>query len=152
MALSPRIAAGLLAGGLLGALLLAVAEFTALFQIHAAAHGIPVRSVSAGSHHTYAMALIAAVAAALALAVWRGSSRPALLAVGILGLAALAIALVNDLPDASATGLLRDSGHYVNASSTPSAGFYLETLGAVVLLVTSVWGFLLVGSPAPARS
>jgi hypothetical protein len=144
------LVAGLLAGGLLGALLLLVAEFTVLFQVHSAATGVPVKSVSAGSHHSYAMALISACAAVLALAIWRAGSRPALLGLGILGLAALLIALLGDLPDASATGLLLNNSHYVNASSTPSAGFYLETLGAVVLLLTSVWGFLLIGPPRPA--
>jgi hypothetical protein len=141
------IKAGILAGGLLGSLLLLIAEFTTLFQVHVAAASVPVKSVATGSHHAYALALIAVCAGGLAFAVWRAGSRPALLALGILGLAAMLIALVGDLPDASATGLALTASHYVNASSTPSAGFYMETLGAVVLLFTCVWGFLLIGPP-----
>jgi hypothetical protein len=149
---SGTLRAVLFAGGVLGALLLLGAEFTTLFQLHVAATKAPVRSVSTGSHHSYAMALIAVVAAGLAVAVWRAASRPALLALGVLGVTALLIALLADLPDASATGLVLTSGHYVNASSTPSAGFYMETLGAIILLITSVSGFLLIGAPANRRA
>ncbi len=150
-AASGALEAALLAGGLLGALMLLVAEFTTLFEVHVAAAGIAVRSVSTGSHHSYAMALIAVLAAGLAFAVWRAASRPALLALGVLGLAALLIALLGDLPDASATGLVLTSSHYAQATSTPSAGFYLETLGAVVLLLTSVCGLLLAGPAQGGR-
>jgi hypothetical protein len=151
IAASGPLRVGLLAGGSLGALLLAVAEFTALFRIHVAASGTHVKSVGTGSHHSYAMLLIAVCAAALAWGIWRVGSRPALLGLGVLGVAALLIALLGDLPDASATGLVMSGGHYVNASSTLSAGFYLETLGAVMLLFTSVWGFLLIGAPPGGR-
>ncbi len=142
----------LLAVGLLGALLLLIGEFTTLFQVHVAATGARVRSVASGPHHSYAMALIAVLAAAMAVAVWRAASRPALLALGVLGITALLIALLGDLPDSSATGLVLISSRYVDASSTPSAGFYMETLGAVLLLLTSVCGLLLIGAPiASAR-
>ncbi len=143
-----RLAGGLFALGLLGALLLLVAEFTTLFDEHEAGLSQPLRSVTGGSHHSYAMALIAACAVVLAIAVWRAGSRPALAGLGILGVAALLIALLGDLSDATASGLIRSSGHYINATTTPSAGFYMETLGAVVLIVTSVCGWLLIG-PAP---
>jgi hypothetical protein len=139
------VAAGILGGGLLGALLLAVAEFTTLFKVQIAGATTTVRSVSTGSHHSYAMLLIAVGAAVLTIGTWRTASRPALLALGILGITALVIALVVDLPDATATGLVLRSGHYVSASSRPSAGFYLETLGAVVLMFASVWGLVLTG-------
>ena len=94
------------------------------------------------------MAVIAVCAAALAIGAWRTGSRPALLAIGMLGVAALVIALVVDLPDATASGLVLSSSHLVNASSTPSTGFYLETLGAVVLMFTCMWGLLLNEPPA----
>jgi hypothetical protein len=146
------LSAGILAGGLIGALLLIVAEFTTLFEVRVAASTTIVKTVSTGSHHSYAMAVIAVCAAALAIGAWRTASRPALLAIGILGVAALVIALVVDLPDATASGLVVSSSRYANANSTPSTGFYLETLGAVVLMFTSMWGLLLNGPPAPAQS
>jgi hypothetical protein len=138
----------ILATGLLGALLLLVAEFTTLFEVRTKASGAPLHTVTTGSHHSYALVPVALLAAALAYGVWRVGSRPALLALGLLGVLALLIALVGDLPDAHATGLLRGpGGTYVTASSTPSAGMYMETLGAVLLLIACVCGFVLLGPP-----
>jgi hypothetical protein len=140
--------AAILAGSLLGALLLVVAEFTTLFTVHVETSSAPIKTVATGSHHSYALLLIAIVVAVLAIAVWRDTSRPALLAIGLLGIVALLIALLGDLPDAHASGLAGSSTtHYVDASSTPSAGLYLETLGAVVLLITCGVGFIALGSP-----
>jgi hypothetical protein len=141
----------ILAGALLGALLTLVAEFTTLYQVHLATSSTPIKSVGTGSNHSYAMVPLALLAAALAIAVVRTGSRVALLAIGVLGLVALLIALLIDLPDAHATGLAGSAAsHYVNASSTPSAGLYMETLGAVLLITTSGLGFLMLG-PAGAR-
>jgi uncharacterized membrane protein len=133
----------------LGALLLVVAEFTTLFTVHVETRSAPIKTVATGSHHSYALLLIGVVVAVLAIAVWRDTSRPALLAIGMLGVVALLIALLGDLPDAHASGLAGSSTtHYVDASSTPSAGLYLETLGAVVLVITCGVGFIAIGSPS----
>ena len=71
----------------------------------------------------------------------------------MVGLVTLLIALLGDLPDAQATGLVgTPTTHFINASSTPSAGLYLETLGAVVLIATSVLGFLMLGRPQPRQA
>jgi hypothetical protein len=143
------VGTAVLVGALLGALLLLVAEFTTLFSVRAATSSAPVKSVGTGSHHAYALVPIALLTAALAYGVWAAGSRPALLAVGLLGLIALLIALFGDLPDAHASGLIGStSTHYTTASSSPSAGLYMETLGAVVLIITCVSGFLLIGGPA----
>ena len=140
--------AAILAGSLLGALLLVVAEFTTLFTVHVATSKAPIKTFATGCHHAYALLLIAIVVVVPAIAVWRDASRPALLAIGLLGLVALLIALLGDLPDAHASGLAGSSTtHYVDASSTPSAGLYLETLGAVVLVITCGVGFIALGSP-----
>jgi hypothetical protein len=139
--------AGILAGGLLGAALLVVAEFTTLFTVHVSTSGTPIKTVQTGAHHSHALIPIALLAAVLAYGSLRDAGRPALLAVGALGVVALLIALLGDLPDARATGLVGSSvTHYADASSTPSAGLYLETLGALVLTVTSGAGLLLLGS------
>jgi hypothetical protein len=144
--------AAIVAGALLGALLLVVSEFTTLFEIHTAAGTGAISSVETGSHHTYALIPIAVLVAVLAYGVWAAGSRPALLAIGILGVIALLIALLGDLPDAHATGLVGSpTSHFTSASSSPSAGLYMETLGAVVLLITSVCGFLLLGPPPRPR-
>jgi hypothetical protein len=148
-----RGAAGtILAGALLGALLLIVAEFTTLFYVRAATSVAPIKSESTGSHNAYALIPIAALVIVLGVAFWRAASRPALLSIGVLGVIALLIALLGDLPDAHASGLIGSGAtHYVSASSTPSAGLYMETLGAVILLITCVCGFLLIGSPRPLK-
>jgi hypothetical protein len=139
-------------GGFLGSLLLLVAEFTTLFQLHISTTTTAIRSEAAGPHHAYAMALIAVCAAFLTLLAWRAESRPALLGIGVLGLAALLIALIRDLSAATGSGIVTVAGHYVDAGSKPSAGFYMETLGAVILLITCAWGFLLAGAPRPRQS
>jgi hypothetical protein len=151
---TPRTGTGalILAGSLLAALLLLVAEFTTLYQVHVATSLTPVDSVSGGSNHSYAMIPLALLAAALGIGVWRSGSRPALLAIGVIGVVAALIALVGDLPDAQATGLAGSAAsRYVNASSTPSAGLYMETLGAILLIATCGLGFLMLGPPVPAR-
>ncbi len=145
------LSAAILAGTMLGAVLLLVAEFTTLFEVHTAQATATVRSVGTGSHHGYALVPIALLAAAFGCAVWAAASRPALVAIGALGVLALVIALLGDLPDTNASGLVLSASHYTTANSTPSAGFYMETLGAVVLLITSVSGFLLIGAPGGGR-
>jgi hypothetical protein len=74
----------------------------------------------------------------------------------VLGIATLLIALLGDLPDAHATGLIGSGGagglQYLQGASSPSAGLYLETLGAVLLLVSGGVGFLMLGpAPGPAE-
>jgi len=150
----PAIIRGaILIGGLLGALLLLVAEFTTLFEIRTSAGTTPIKSVGTGSHHTYALVPIAVLAVVLSIAVYTAVSRPALLSIGVIAVITLLIALLGDLPDAHVSGLVGGgTQHYLTASSTPSAGLYMETLGGVVLLITAVCGFLLLGSPPrPAR-
>jgi hypothetical protein len=144
--------AAVLAAALLGALLLVVAEFTTLFEVRTATGSAVVKSVGTGSHHAYALIPIALLAAVLAYAVYAAATRPALLAIGLAGVIALLIALLGDLPDAHASGLVGTAGtHYVAASSSPTAGFYMETLGAVVLVIASVGGLLLLGPPPRLR-
>ena len=79
------MALAVLCGGLLGALLLLVAEFTTLYDVQDDHRRRLVKSVSTGSNHSYALVPIALLAALLAFAVWRTGSRPALLAIGVLG-------------------------------------------------------------------
>jgi hypothetical protein len=139
---------GVMGGGLLGAALLLVAEFLPLFQVHSSARAAVVTTTSTGSHHAYALVPIAALAVALAFSVWRSRSRFALVATGVLGLVALGIALLGDLPDAQASGLIRTAaGTFTEASSSVSTGLYVETLGAIVLLITAGAGLLLLGAP-----
>ncbi|HEX3688957.1 MAG TPA: hypothetical protein VHV28_04645 [Solirubrobacteraceae bacterium] len=128
----------------MAALLLLVAEFLPLFEVRTSARNAAVTTVRSGSHHSYALVPIALLAAGLALAWRRAPARLAALAMAVLGVVALIIALGHDLPDAQANGIERAGGTYVMAAASPRAGLYLETAGAVVLLISSAAGLLLV--------
>ena len=118
--------------------LLIVAEFTPLFHVQVATRPVPARTVRTGAHHGYALVPIALLAGLMAFAAYRGAGRGSLAAIGVLGIVALVIVLVGDLPDARARGLVASpGGGYDLGSATPSAGLYLETLGAILLLIVS---------------
>ena len=136
-------------GGLIGATLLVVAEFTPLFTVHSSAYGAPVQTDGTGAHQSYALIPVAVLAAVLTIVAVRSRSRAALLGVGVLGLVALGIALLGDLPDAQATGFVGNPQALTPASSSPSTGLYLETLGAIVLLITAGAGLLMPAHPRP---
>jgi hypothetical protein len=146
-ALSPdsvAIRIAVLVGGLLGALLLLVAEVTTLYAVYTAGGIAPVESVNTGSHQGYALVPIALLAVLLSCVIWLTRGRAALLALAVLGLIALLIAVLGDLPDARSKGLLRTAGtQFVNAGARPCAGLYIETLGAAVFLIASGLGLLL---------
>jgi hypothetical protein len=145
---SSALAIAVLGGGMLGAVLLLVAEFTPLLQVHSSARTGVVETIDTGAHHSYALVPIAVLALALAFSGWRSRSRLALLATGVLGLVALLIALLGDLPDAHASGLIGTAaGSFADATSSASIGLYLETLGAIVLLITAAAGLLLLEPP-----
>lgn len=132
-------------GALLGAALIAFSQFVALYSVHAAGSSAPIKTVGTGANHAWAPLLIALLAVALAYAVDRHGNRAAVAALGVLGIVTLLIAVLVDLPDAHATGLVGSSStRYVQATATPGTGLYLETLGAVVLLISGGVGLLIV--------
>lgn len=134
-------------GAVAGAILLAVSQFMNLYGTHVQARHLPVASATVGADHAYAMLPIAAVVVLLAYGVWRAASRPALLGIGVLGLLALLITLIHDLPYSHRQGLRSLSGHYVLAVNRPEIGLYVQTLGALVLLLVCASGFVLLGAP-----
>jgi hypothetical protein len=128
----------------LGALLILVSQFTALYQVHSAASSLPIKTVGTGASHAWAGIPLALVAAALAYAVYRYGNRAALAGLIALGVATLLIALLSDLPPTHASGLVGSPATgYSRAVSTRSAGLYMETLGAVVLILSGGIGLLL---------
>ena len=143
--------AALALGALFGALLILVAQFTALYHLHSATASAAIKTVGTGSNHTWAPVPLAVAAILLAYVVYRTGSRTALVGLLALGVATLLIALIGDLPDAHSSGLVGSSASgYVQATSSPSAGLYMETLGAVVLLISGGVGLLLL-APQIAR-
>jgi uncharacterized membrane protein len=132
----------------LGALLILVAQFTALYHLHSPTSSVPVRTVGTGANHAWAPVPLALLAGVLAFAVYRQQNRAALVAVALLGVVVLLIALLGDLPDAHSTGLIGSgASQYVEGTSTPSAGLYMETLGAILLVLSGGIGLLLLGAP-----
>ena len=85
--------------------------------------------------------------ALLSLGAGMFGSRLALVGLAALALVALGIVLVGDLPDAQATGTVLYLGRYQPATASPRTGFYLETLGAVLLLVVAGCGLVLTAPP-----
>jgi hypothetical protein len=138
---------------LLGAVLVLVSQFTALYHVHSTATSLPIKTVGTGANHAWAGVPLALVAAALAYAVYRYANRAALIGLLALGIATLLIALVSDLPPTHATGLVGSTATgYTRAVSTRSAGLYMETLGAIVLVISGGVGLLLLaGAPAGHR-
>jgi hypothetical protein len=147
--------------GLLGAALLLVAEFTPLLHVHTSGHTHLVQSVTTGSHHSYALVPVALLAAGMAVNAWRSGSRFAMLAIGLLGLLAIGIALLGDLPDAHTVGLVGTPFTGLStATSSPAIGLFLETGGGALLILAAAAGMLLepipdarprgdAGAPAP---
>jgi len=145
----PRALSPILLGlVVVGAVLLLVAEFTTLYVAHAARRTAPLQTMSAGAHHSYALVPLALVALGLGFIVWRAASRLGLAAIGVLGVVALLIAVLHDLPDAHAVGLADQNS--VSATTTPGVGLYLETLGAILLLAASGLALAFLGLPRAA--
>jgi hypothetical protein len=132
--------------GVIGAVLLLVAEFSTLYVVHLTTDTQPVQSVSAGSHNAYAFVPIALLGAGLAIAAGRLRSRAAAGGLLALGVVALLIALIGDLPDTRAHGIAHQ---IVLASTSAGEAIYLETLGAIALLFAGGVGLL---AATPSRS
>jgi hypothetical protein len=111
---------------LASALLLIVAELSPLYTVVVGSLQTPRRSVSAGSNHGYALALVATAALAMTIAWLRG-----VVVAGPLGATALAITLAVDLPDTRADGRLPESLAYSEARATAARGLALELAGGV---------------------
>jgi hypothetical protein len=125
----------LLVAAAAGALCLVVATFSTIIQVTV---GTTSRIADRDTHlsgwdrHSFALVLIGGFALVMTVGAWRGA-RPAMAAIAVAGIAALLIALLGDLPDAHKTGAIGQL--YANARANPKTGYYLETLGGVLLLL-----------------
>lgn len=145
---SRPITVALLAAGVAGALLLVAAEFAPLLTVRSSVLGAPVRTITTSAHDSWALIPLALLALWLSIEAGRTGSRLLLLMLGVVGVVTVLIALLGDLPDAQASGLVGSSStRYAVAASSPAAGFYLETLGAALLVIAAGAGLLLSGSP-----
>ncbi len=91
----------------------------------------------AADRHSLALGVIALFAIGAVLVAVLGASRPAAISVAIAGLAALALFLIVDLPDANSVGTLGEEctsiSNQFDAKAEPQAGFWLEMVGALAL-------------------
>ena len=140
---------GLFVLAAIGALLLIVSDFQTLYQIKVLT--VVEKTVVGHDQHSFAMLLIGLGALALIVgAGLAGRVRPAMAAVALLGVVALLIALVGDLPDVNSTGVVGQN--YAYATVSAKIGFYMETLGAVVLIFSGASTLLLsLTTRPPAR-
>jgi hypothetical protein len=147
----PRLAgprALLLLSALLAGGLLIAADLSPLYEVDVLT--VTKATITGHAQHSYALLLVGLGALPLALAAPR--SRPARAALAVLGLLALAIATIaGDFHDVHSTGVIGQL--YESATAKPRAGFYCETLGAVLLLAGGLGGLLLPDRrrPPPAR-
>jgi hypothetical protein len=137
----------LLAAGLAGGALLAIADLSTLYQVRAG--GSVTAAVSGANQHNYSLLVIGLAVLAMAVGAMRGS-RAAAAAVAGLGLLALAIILIGgDLHDIHSTGVAGQL--FERATAGPKSGFYEETLGVALLLVSGGGGLVLNAPPRASR-
>jgi hypothetical protein len=135
---------GLLALAAIGALLLIVSDFQTLYQVKVLT--VIEKTVVGHEQHSFAVLLVGLAALAMSLSVaFAGRARPAMAAIALLGVVALLIALIGDLPDVNSTGVIGQN--YAYASVSAKIGFWMETVGAVALIFSGASMLLLSLSP-----
>jgi hypothetical protein len=131
-----------------GAVLLIVAEFLDVREIRAVTVVPPGGTSTGGELHDYALGVIGAAILPLSyLALVRGA-RPAMTGLLVLSLLAVWIVLFVDRPVLDDTGLIGE--RYDLAEARPATGFYVESVGAALVLVGAVAGLLIGPSARPA--
>lgn len=83
--------------------------------------------------HSYALVLMGVVAVLMAYGAALGRSRPAGLALIVIGVAVVAIALLTDVPDIHKTGVLGERFESAHAKAGP--GLWMEIAGGALVLV-----------------
>jgi hypothetical protein len=144
---SPRARAALCGLALLAALLLVISTFMTLLTITTGEAELSSRT--GGEHHSIALLLLGVAVVPMALGALRGA-RPAMFAVAALGVVVLVVVLTVDLPATLKEGLF--AVRYENAQAQPAAGFYVETLAGVLLLLSGGLMLLFGGSREGALS
>ena len=132
--------AAILALGLLGGLLLMVAEPSTIASVEipgrtcrevAAVDAVDRCELSGFERHGGALLLLGALAALMAVGAGRGQSRPAAVALLAIGIIALGLAILGDLPEAGEVGAIGIT--YEGAAGKAGMGLYLEIAGGVLL-------------------
>lgn len=143
----PTVALVLAGVGAAATVLLIVSEFLPLYRIVVGSLETERESRAGWRNHGFAMLLLGLASVPMLLGALRGA-RPAMWALAGIGIVAIVIAITVDLPNATDEGLYGE--RYDDAEARPAIGFFLETLGGVILL--AVGGLLLLLSPPRPES
>jgi hypothetical protein len=127
---------GLATLGFAGAALLIVSEFSTVTQVKVITVVLPHSERTGFDQNSGAMLILGLLALPMLVGAALGGSRPAMVAVAALGVIALLIALIGDLPDVTKTGTIFRE-RYEDAKAQAQIGFTLEWLGAVLLILSA---------------
>jgi hypothetical protein len=116
-----------------GCLLLVVAEFSTLYEIRVIT--VVKETTTGGENHAYALLVLAVGAAFMAYGGIVKGARPAQVGLLVVALAALFVVFAIDYPDVDEEGFIGEA--FERAKASPTTGFYLESLGAVLLLLAA---------------
>jgi len=119
--------------------MLGVSQFTDIFHLTPPG-GEALKAIDAAERHGYANLVLAAFALILMVVAIgaRGEQlgQVAAVAIAVCGLVALLIFLIGDLPKVNNVGTLDDPRQsFIDAEAKPVAGFWLELVGSLVLMV-----------------
>jgi hypothetical protein len=140
--------------GLAGAILLVVSEVLPVTHVKVITVVLPDSERTGFDQNSGAMLILGLLALPMLLGAALGASRPAMVAVAAIGVIALLIALLGDLPDVTKTGTIFRE-RYEDAAAQAQIGFTFEWLGAVLpilsaglLLLADFGGRAAAGSPS----
>jgi hypothetical protein len=143
IAAHPKAVRSVLAAlGLAGAILLMVSEVLPVTHVKVITVVLPNSERTGFDQNSGAMLILGLLALPMLAGAALGASRPAMVAVAAIGVIALLIALVGDLPDVTKTGTIFRE-RYEDAKAQAQVGFTFEWLGAVLLVLSA--GLLLLG-------
>ena len=130
-----------------GAILLIVTEFSTVVEVEALTasceylgSGDPEVAddcvKTGGEQHAYALLLLGLVGLLMAWGAGVGRSRPAAAALGAIGVVALVIALVGDVPELDETGAVGE--RFTEAEAGPGRGLWTELTGGALAVVAGI--------------
>jgi hypothetical protein len=138
-----------------GGLVLIVSDFLTLYHVDvvtancsdlASPNLRDACTTTGGGHHGYALAILGVIALLMAYGAAVGASRPAGIALLVIGVAALGIVLLVDRPDIHKTGIV--GAQFSNAEANPGAGYWLELIGAALVIAAGALRLLVRPRPS----
>ena len=145
--------------GVLGAVLVLASEFLTIAEVDVLTTGTcreiadpavkEACRTTGFEQHGGAFLLLGALALVMTLGLSRRGSRPAAVALLIIGAVVLAFALARDVPKTQKEGLVGQS--YNDAKAGPETGLYTEIAGGALLVLTGVLGLVRPQAPPPPR-